>query len=308
MPYVSYDHTSLYSSSAQVAVHYHVRQALLGSRDNEQDSNREIIDACLDGPLSGALSAIREWSLVWAPQVAPGFDRTKGPEIALNLNITSKGNLEVTWTPIMTQKQFDSAPSGFMHWIKGLDYRPIARQRDSQLYFIRGVEDLHWRLTKNRDVSGTIELSHISAVALAVLMAELPRRLAHMVQAHWQDMLDFEFRDTSGQTPVASGIAIYGIWQHSQAQAEERMKRCLSEIGVDANRLDEEWSKVETTNPRVRSDTGRSKAVAATLGVRPDQVEAARSAIEAMSQWQGEEPHLWWNRTNPYPRNWGGHY
>lgn len=307
MSYISYESTNTHRTSTEIAIHYHVRRALLGDAERQREPHREIIYACLEGPLYGALHEIQEWGKKWAPMVAPGFDPGKGPEIALNLNVTTKGNLEVTWTPIMTQEQYDAAPNDFRRWIEQLGFQPIAQRRDTQLYFIREFDMLQQHLKGDYVTDAILELSRISAVALAVMIAELPSKLEHLVQAHWQHVMEFNFaEDDHRSTPICSSIAIWDAWYHSKAQSEDRLKRALKAIGTDEKRLTKEWGTVAITNPRVRTDGGRSKVVAEVLGVSADQVQTARQAIESVKKWQEDKPRLWWNRRDPYPSWWGG--
>lgn len=304
MARINYRYASLSQTSLEVMVYYHARTLLLGLSEQERTPHSEVMNACIDGPLEGALYSIEEWDRKWARIVDPDLDLTKRPEIGLSLNVTSKGNLEVLWKPIMTQEQYDASPYEFKSWMNRLDDRTFGQQRQSCLYFIRDYQTLIYQV--NMDKQGytsneTVELSRIATLALALMMKELPRKLASMVNAYWQDIIDFDFSNKNfGNTPTPGNIKIYDMWEYSKNKAHERLSWHFKNIGSNADDFSAKWDQISIKNPKIKSDSGRSKILAKAFGVTIRQIDEIRSAIAEVQKWNEEKPHLWWNRQNPY--------
>lgn len=304
MARINYNFATLYQTSLEVMVYYHARILKLGYSEQEKTPHSEVVNACIDGPLDGALYEIGEWSRKWSRVVSPDMDSTELPEIALSLNITSKGNLEVLWAPIITKEQYDASPYKFRRWLEQLGERPFGEQRPKILYFIREYRDLIWRVKSDQQkltFKEDVELCQIAALILALMMKELPSKLSYMVNAYWQDVIDFDFsKATYGNTPIPGDIKIHKMWDYSKREAHETLSRNLKNIGSNADDFSAKWNQVSISNPKINTDSGRAKIVAKELGVTVRQIEETKSAMAEAEKWNEEKPHLWWSRKDPY--------
>lgn len=281
------------------AEHVALRRAVGPGHDRGE---HPIIDACLRAPLHGAMREIARWRHVWAPQVAPGFDPLHGPEIALYLDVTTRGNLDVLWVPMMTQEQHDASPDDFKWWLRSLARQEIAQRRDEQIYFLRDYRNLENRVNDQDDYPLT-PLRRIEAHCLIALLSDLPHRLSHLVRAHWQDVLTCTWSNGPGEEarrPLT--MDVIDAWTLRSDRIKSAMRECLRQCGTDAQGVLEAWAEGEKA-PRVRTETGRARVAGRILGVDPETVVAAVNAIRDAEELPDREPDLWWNREDPYPRH-----
>lgn len=287
---------SPYSTPAELAAEY-----IAATRGKARGSESSIVEACLQGPLPGAMEEIARWRHVWSPVVAPDFDPMEGPEIALRLSVTSRGNLDVLWEPMLTQEQYTSSPDGFKAWLRGLGRQEIAQRRDNQVYFLKGYESLEITVN-NQDRCPLKPSQRIEAHCLTALIHDLTDRLDLLVRAHWQDAFLSTWSSPSHAGPTRPlSFEIVDAIDHVARLAEDRKAKAISRIGGDLDALDAAWSQA-CARPRIKTETGRAKAAAETLGVTPESVLAARRTLASPTP-STERPPTHWNRVEMHRRD-----
>ena len=313
MAYANYTRANPRQSTNEVLVTYHVLQAKEGREDGTDGPGREIMAACMEGPLPGALAQIGQWSRVWAPLVLRGESLERKPEIALFAEETSRGNLQVTWVPMMTREEYEQSPREFKNWLERVGQRPIAQRSLSELFFIREFSRIRRKSSRTSWRPGDKPLTDAAIVGLASLLAELPEKLRPMVNAHWQHVMVFGFETEHAfspdkTTPEAGDIVIYEVWDYHKNNSAAYLASKLAPLKVTEQDLLQAVDDVSVTNPRVVTPEGRHKVIAKRLQVEQRDVRDALEAIRDDQQWRGEQPDLWWNRKDPYPPYWGGRW
>lgn len=289
-------HLSPYSSPAELAAEY-----IAATREKGRNPESSIVAACLQGPLPRAMNEIARWRHVWSPVVTPGFDPMEGPEIALRLEVTIRGNLDVLWEPMLTKEQYVSSPDEFKWWLRRLGRQEIAQRRDNQIYFLKDYERLEISVN-HQDIYPLSPSHRIEAHCLTALIHDLAERLEHLVKAHWQDAFVStwtSFPDPGPKRPLS--FEIVDAIDHVAKIDEDLRKRVLARIDGDLNALDDAWNKA-CSRPRIRTESGRARAAAEILGVTPESILAARRVIAAEIPCT-ERPPMHWNRVDMHPRN-----
>lgn len=303
---VSYAYVTRSATFTEVLVNYHVRRSQAGSAVDARSPHGTVMDDCADGMLQGSVGMIAEWAHVWGPRVASPGENGR-PEIALSAEVTSKGNLDVTWAPMMTQEEYDATGPDFRRWLEALGHQPIARRRDDQLYFVHGFAKL-----VNEAVgpdaerhTADAELTAIATLGLHAALSGIRSSLMHLVDAHWQDVLDVRYEAADGlTTPYPSEIVLRDAWSHWRELSRESAERVMLDIGVTEAVLETQWKAVSVRNPRVRTDEGRARAVASVIGSKTEHVLVAKATIAEREKWAGNPPRGWWNRISPYMPPW----
>lgn len=311
MHYEIYRTTTPERHVSDILVTYHVLQSKIGHEEPINNAGYEIMEACAEGPLAGALGSIGTWSRIWAPLVLGPKGVQKRPEIALFLEVTSRGNLQVMWTPMMSQEEYDNSSGDFKLWMTRLGITPIAQRSKEELYFIRNFCDVEHKSSRQNRCPENVALTNIAITGLASLLAELPQRLSPIVRAYWQSVMIFGFEDGSrldraSPAPEADDLVIMSAWDHLKKQSAVWLAHALQPIGKTEEELLKAIDDVSVTNPRVTSDEGRLKVVAKRFGITLHEIKVAVKAIESDHQWRDDKSDLWWNRENLYPDYWGG--
>lgn len=287
---------SPYDTPAELAAQY-VSTTGGGARNSES----AIVSACLQGPLPDAMAEIARWRHVWSPIVTPGYEPMEGPEIALRLTVTSRGNLDVLWEPMLTMEQYSTSPGEFKSWLGRLERQEIAQRRHNQIYFLKGYEQLEFAVN-NQEEHPLKTRRRIEAHCLIALIHDLAERLEHLVRAHWQDALLSTWTSLTDKGPTRPlSFEIVDAVDHVAHLAEQRRTKAISWIGGDLDALEAAWNQA-CSRPRIRTEAGRAKAAAEILGVTPERILSARRILASEIPCT-EHPPRHWNRVDMHPRD-----
>jgi len=303
---VSYNHVTRSATFTEVLVNYHVQRNRAGSHVDVRSRHGDIMNDCADGMLKESVAKIAEWAYRWAPGICAPTDGGR-PEIALFAKVTSKGNLDVTWAPVMTHQEYDATGRDFRIWCEDLTRQPIARRRTDQLYFIHGFDRFVQEAVgpEAERYTADAQLTAIATLGLHAAISGIRSSLIHMVDAHWQDILDIRYEASSDlTTPTPSEIMLRDAWTHWRELSRESADRVMQDLGTSEALIEAEWQAVSVSNPRVRTDEGRARVVASVIGTTTEHVLAAKGMIAERDKWAGRPPREWWNRISPYMPPW----
>ena len=127
------------------------------------------------------------------------------PRIALNADLTSKGNFRLCWEPT----RYDGNKTDFCKSPSPYDYHAIGNRPDHELLFIRRVRDPIWHLASAREEGikgpyrGNIDGAYLFAVHQSV--ETLVRRLDFLFEISWINKFVIETaKDEDGRSYLVS--------------------------------------------------------------------------------------------------------
>lgn len=167
-----------------------LRYAAVRDNSDRMRGEDQIMDGVIDFYTDPIDARILEWAQIWAPQITGPMSNANLPEIALEMSITSKHNLRITWTPIMTKEQFIASSPEFKFWMEDVRWG-YPKHIPNELLFIRDIRSSWARAHKARE-SGADSYDHpslLAATTLRELLVDMPRIMDMFVNAYWQDVI-----------------------------------------------------------------------------------------------------------------------
>ena len=207
---------------------------------------------------------IAHWAQHWAPMIRSEDVRLSKPGVKLAVRMTTKDNLAISWTPHIPADAV--VPDELRTWIAELHQPMGYNTPGNDLYFISDAGRLRDHLENGGDIGDPV-LASLLVAALQHIIADLPRKLEHMVDAWWQNYLIVCEADPDKE--VEAQFHIYDGWHFRLDHNEDLTHDAEAKTGMRQQDLQGAIEDITVRRPRLRRYDSIIAAIAAEQGINP---------------------------------------
>lgn len=182
------------SSSLEELVPAYIARCAM-SHERGSGPNSEVLDLLYNPFLSKAIMAIKEWSKTCANHPEIGFVGSNVPEIALEIDITSRGNLQILWYPMISADQYSSLSDRERYELDKNERAAAFERSGFELVFLRNYMDLEDAVLcpVGGHQTNKAFLARMEMTIIQKLLSDLPERLRGIAKAYWQDHIEVQY-------------------------------------------------------------------------------------------------------------------